>query len=186
MNKAFVKEDDVSDSSVVFEESLGDGPRYVTPEGFARLQQEHQALQTRSLPELRQRLAALKAILEPSREELIDLDAQQRAVTVHERRFRFLSLLLQRLTVVTPQPGPKAYFGAYVTVEDEEGEATTYRLVGPDEVDSALHYISVESPVGKAVLGKKAGDPTPVRLPGQDDQNLFLVEVAWDNPSGSD
>lgn len=179
VNKAFVKEDDVSDGSVQFEESIGDGPRYVTPEGFARLQSEFALLESQTLPSLRPQHDALSSLNEPTREQLIDLDALKRELTTAQRRFRFLGLLLQRLTVVPPQTGQRAYFGAYVTVEDEDGAQITYRLVGPDEVDASLNYISVDSPVGRAVLGKKAGDPTPVRRPGQEDENLFLVEVSW-------
>lgn len=179
VNKAFVKEDDVSDGSVQFEESIGGGPRYVTPEGFARLQAESAMLETQTLPSLRPRYDALAALVEPTREQLVDLEALTRELTTRQRRFRFLGLLLQRLTVVPPQTGPRAYFGAYVTVEDEDGAQVTYRLVGPDEVDASPNYISVDSPVGRAVLGKKAGDPAPVRRPGQEDENLFLVEVSW-------
>lgn len=179
MNKAFVKEDDVSDGSVQFEESIGDGPRYVTPEGFARLHSEFALLESQRLPSLRPRHDALAGLKDPTREQLIGLDTLKRELTTCERRFRFLALLLQRLTVVPPQSGPRAYFGAFVTVEDEDGAQLTYRLVGPDEVDASLNYISVDSPVGRAVLGKKAGDPTPVRRPGQEDENLFLVEVSW-------
>lgn len=178
MNKAFIKEDDL-DSSVQFEESLGSGPRYITPEGFRHLSIECQELENHLRPAQMAAVDALKALPAPTREQLLDLEAEQRAFTTLDRRFRFLSILLKRLTVVNPQRSDRAFFGAYVTVEDEDGNATTYRLVGPDEVDASLNYISIDSPVGRAVLGHRSGDATPVRRPGQDDENLFLVDVEY-------
>ena len=53
-----------------------------------------------------------------------------------------------------PSDVDKVYFGAWVTIEDEAGTEKTYRVVGPDEIDPRLGYISMDSPMGKALLGK--------------------------------
>ena len=84
-----------------------------------------------------------------------------------DRRIRFLSKRLDELTVVRPEPADasRAFFGARVTVEDDEGKRATYRIVGPDESDPAAGRISLESPLGRALLGKREGDEVRVRRP---------------------
>ena len=57
------------------------------------------------------------------------------------------------------------YFGAFVTLEDEDGETLCYRLVGPDESDAAKGAISIESPIGRVLVGKRAGDEVEVQRP---------------------
>ncbi len=68
------------------------------------------------------------------------------------------------MLIVDPAEQPRrdrVFFGATVTVEDEEGEAATYRIVGVDETDGAAGDISWRSPVGRALLGKAKGTPSP-------------------------
>lgn len=151
MNKAFVKEDDLNED-VRFQEQLGDAPRYVTPEGYARLERE-----------------------------AAELAASHRTPAM-EQRFRFVGLLLRKLTIVPPRQGEaRVVFGAWITVEDEEGTETTYRIVGPDEVDASRHWVSVDSPVARALLGKTAGAGGLLRTPRKGDLNFVISRVAW-NP----
>ena len=84
-----------------------------------------------------------------------------------DARVRFLSKRLDELTVVrdTPAADGKVYFGAWVRLEDAAGEELTYRIVGPDEFDVEAGKISVDSPVGGALLGKEEGDEIVVRRP---------------------
>jgi transcription elongation factor GreB len=85
---------------------------------------------------------------------------------VGARRARVLVQVLESVYVVEPSaPEGRAAFGARVTVEDEGGEVTTYELVGPDEVDLPARRISSASPVGQALLGKRAGDRAVLRRP---------------------
>jgi transcription elongation factor GreB len=85
---------------------------------------------------------------------------------VGARRARVLAQVLESVYVVEPSaPEGRAAFGARVTVEDDEGEITTYELVGPDEVDLPARRISSASPVGQALLGKRAGDRAVLRRP---------------------
>ncbi len=84
-----------------------------------------------------------------------------------DRRIRFLSKRLDALVVVD-QPvarDGRAYFGTWVTVQDEEGNQCRYRLVGPDESDAENGSISVESPIGRALLGRREDDEVEVRRP---------------------
>lgn len=87
-----------------------------------------------------------------------------------DRRVRFLSKRLDAVTVVSEPPSdPKrVFFGAYVTVEDEDGDEKTYRIVGADESDLTKGYISIDSPVARALLGKREGDEVTVKVPKGD------------------
>jgi transcription elongation factor GreB len=102
-----------------------------------------------------------------------------------DRRLRELSERMDSLTVVDPRPHPsgRAYFGAWVTVEQEDGEERTYRLVGPDEFDVAAGLISVEAPLGRALLGKREGEVVVVQRP-VGPLELTVVEIRWEAPEG--
>ena len=86
-----------------------------------------------------------------------------------DRRLRFLDKRLEKLTVVEPgaqKDTSRIFFGATVALENEEdGSKVSYQLVGPDETDLKTGKISVDSPVGRALLGKKAGDVVTVHRP---------------------
>lgn len=99
------------------------------------------------------------------------------ASEVGARRARVLVQILKSVDVVEPSaPDGRAAFGASVTVEDDAGEQATYELVGPDEVDVAAGRISVASPVGQALLGKRAGDRAVLRRPkGSVDVTVLAV-----------
>jgi transcription elongation factor GreB len=87
------------------------------------------------------------------------------------------------LSVVEPTPHPsgRAYFGAWVTIEQEDGEERTYRLVGPDELDVARGRVSVEAPLGRALLGRREGDTVIVHRPAGPAE-VTVVEVRWSPP----
>jgi transcription elongation factor GreB len=85
------------------------------------------------------------------------------------------------LTVVHPEPAQAGtvYFGAQVTLEDEEGEEVTYQLVGPDETDVKAGRISIESPVARALLGRKEGDEVVVERPrGRAEYTVVRISYA--------
>jgi transcription elongation factor GreB len=89
---------------------------------------------------------------------------------------------MDSLTVVDPRPHPsgRAYFGAWVTLEQEDGTERRYRLVGPDEFDVEAGLISVDAPLGKALLGKREGDVVLVRRPAGAVE-VTIVEVDWED-----
>ena len=101
-----------------------------------------------------------------------------------DRRLRFLSERMDALTVVDPKPHPggRAFFGAWVTVEHEDGAERTYRLVGPDEFDVPRGLVSVDSPLGRALLGKREGDVAVVQRPVGAIE-ITVVEIAWEEPA---
>ena len=84
-----------------------------------------------------------------------------------DSRIRFLRKRLDGITVVNiiPDEQDKVYFGAFVTIEDEEGEEVEYRIVGPDEFNVDEGKLSMDSPLGKAMLGKKVDDEIRISTP---------------------
>jgi transcription elongation factor GreB len=80
---------------------------------------------------------------------------------------RFLRSRLDGLVIVSQPPADRtrAYFGAWVTVIEDSGATRRHRIVGPDEFDREPGYISMDSPLGHALLGRRIGDSVAVRLP---------------------
>ena len=86
-----------------------------------------------------------------------------------DARAALLDATLASLTVLGPESAPegRAGFGSWVTVEEPGGgRRSTWRLVGPDEADPRRGLVSVHSPVGRALLGREAGDAVEVERPG--------------------
>lgn len=94
-----------------------------------------------------------------------------------DRRVRFLSKRLEALQVVYPSPQQegRVFFGAWVTVEDEAGHEHEWRLVGPDELDPAKGYISIDAPVARALLGKRLDDEVTVQTPSGSHSYLVVA-----------
>jgi transcription elongation factor GreB len=151
VSKAFTREDGGGEDGLVpvRPRATSDRPRYITPEGYRALQEE---------------LAAL--LLPPGPEEAGALDAAVRR-RERERRVHEVADALEEVKVVPApaEPHGRIFFGAWVTLEDEDGALQTWRLVGPDEADARAGRLSVESPLGRALLGREEGDVVEVERP---------------------
>ena len=99
-----------------------------------------------------------------------------------DRRIEQLSKRLETLTVVRPdlQRTDRVYFGAWVSVEDEAGGVSKYQIVGPDEFDVAAGRISVDSPLGRALLGRAAGDEFVLERP-RGSARLVVIGIRYEN-----
>lgn len=84
-----------------------------------------------------------------------------------DRRVRFLSKRLDELKIVDPSPQQegKVFFGAWVRLENDAGEEKVYRIVGADEFNPAKNWISINSPVARALIGKTLDDEIEVMTP---------------------
>jgi transcription elongation factor GreB len=155
--------------------------RHITPEGFRRLAEEHERIWTVDRPRIVSEVEAAAAL--GDRSENAEYLYGKRRLRELDRRLRFLSERMDDLTVVDPAPHPsgRAYFGAWVVVETEGGEARTYRLVGPDEADAGRGHVSVEAPLGRALLGRREGDTVIVQRPAGPAE-ITVVEVRWATP----
>jgi transcription elongation factor GreB len=163
------------------EPAAPEGPRprrYITPTGFRRIAAEHERIWTDLRPRIVREVEAAAAL--GDRSENAEYIYGKRKLRELDRRLQDLSRLMDVLTVVEPAPHPsgRAYFGAWVTVEHEDGEERTWRLVGPDEFDVAAGRVSVDAPMGRALLGRKEGDTVRVKRPGGTVE-VTVVEVRW-------
>ncbi len=152
--------------------------RYLTKEGYDRFSKEHDQLWN---VERRKVVAEVQAAAaQGDRSENAEYIYGKKRLREIDRRLEYLEKLLREAVVVSPaadRPTDRAFFGAFVTVEDEEGSRSTYQLVGPDEVDASRGRISIESPLGKALLGKRPFDVVLVRRP-KGDTELTVRAVA--------
>jgi transcription elongation factor GreB len=154
-------------------------PRYITPEGFRRIAEEHELLWTVSRPRVLAEVAAAAA--HGDRSDNAEYLYGKKKLRELDRRLRELSERMDSLTVVSPKPHPsrRAYFGAWVTVKNDEGEERRYRLVGPDEFDAEAGLISVNGPLGLALLGKRVGDVVVVQRPAGRTE-VTVVAIGWE------
>src|SRR5690554_1575023 len=147
------------------EGSTAPRPRYITPDGEQALREELQYLWKVKRPEVTQAVREAAALGDRSENaEYIYGKKQLREI---DRRVRFLSKRLDELTVVDrlPDDQSRVFFGAWVTIEDDDGEEQTYRLVGADEFDLAKGYLSINAPLARALIGKHLDDEVSVKTP---------------------
>jgi transcription elongation factor GreB len=139
--------------------------RYITPEGAKKLRAELDQLWTIERPRVTQEVA--DAAAQGDRSENAEYIYGKRRLREIDRRVRFLSKRLDEVTVVSESPSDpsRVFFGARVTLEDDDGERHTYRIVGGDESDVDKGWISIDSPVARACLGKRCDDTITVRAP---------------------
>jgi transcription elongation factor GreB len=151
---------------------------HITPEGARKLRAEFDQLWTVERPRVTQEVADAAAL--GDRSENAEYIYGKRRLREIDRRVRFLSKRLEEVVIVKEPPSdPKrVFFGAHVTVEDEDGEEKTYRIVGADESDLERGYISLDSPVARALLGKREGDEVTIRVP-RGDVSYTIVTVEY-------
>ena len=140
-------------------------PRYITPEGEQALWDELQFLWKVKRPEVTQAVREAAALGDRSENaEYIYGKKQLREI---DRRVRFLSKRLDEVSVVDrlPEDRSRVFFGAWVTIEDEDGSEQEYRIVGADEFDLEKGYLSINSPLARALIGKHLDDEVSVRTP---------------------
>lgn len=138
----------------------------ITPEGHARLKAELDDLWRVRRPEVVRALSAAAA--EGDRSENAEYTYRKKQLGEIDRRVRYLSKRLESLRVVDAAPSdPEAvFFGAHVELEDtDSGELARYRIVGPDETDGKAGWISIDSPLARAMLKKRVDDEFEAMLP---------------------
>ena len=137
---------------------------YITPAGFAALQEELDGIWVRRRDVVK---ALAAAAAEGDRSENAEYIYRKKELGGLDRRIRYLQKRLPELTVVREMhQGDRIYFGATVEVCDDDGETRCYRLVGADEADAKLSAISIDSPLAKALLGKRVDDEVTVTVAG--------------------
>jgi transcription elongation factor GreB len=137
---------------------------YITIEGMRVLEAEQKGLWPRRR-EVVTHLSAAAA--EGDRSENAEYIYRKKELRELDRRIRYLQKRLPDLTVVSEKPrsSDRIFFGAIVELENEKDEISTYRIVGPDELDHGDNYISIDSPLARALLKRELGDEVKVEVP---------------------
>lgn len=155
------------------------GSQFITAAGAARLKAELDELWKVERPRVTQ--AVSEAAAQGDRSENAEYTYGKRRLREIDRRVRFLRKRLDGMTVVDQPPTDRrrVYFGAWVTLEDDDGKQTRHRIVGPDEFDMNPGYISMDAPLARALMGKRLDDEVKVQLPGGE-RSLVIVDVGYE------
>jgi transcription elongation factor GreB len=150
---------------------------YITPEGYAALGVELKELWKRR-DGVTKALAAAAA--EGDRSENAEYIYRKKELREIDRRIGYLQKRMPDLKVVSESPAQQArvFFGAWVTLEDGGGTDSVYRIVGPDELDPGKHYISVDSPMARALLKKAVDDEVWIKSPAGE-AHYYIVKVRY-------
>jgi len=154
------------------------GSKYITAEGAQRLKAELDHLWRVQRPQVTQAVAAAAA--QGDRSENAEYTYGKKQLREIDRRVRHLRKRLEGIVVVDEPPSDPAriYFGAWVEIEDGEGRERLVRIVGPDEIDAAPEYISMDSPLGRALFGKRVDDAVRIEAPGGE-REYAIVAVRY-------
>lgn len=147
---------------------------YITKAGYDRLQQELSYLWKVKRPEVTKKVS--EAAAQGDRSENAEYIYGKRQLREIDSRIGFLSRRLDVLQVIEQMPPDqsKVFFGAWVTLEDQQGETHRYRIVGADEFDPALGYISIDAPLARSLIGKCMDDVVTITPPNEDSAPRIL------------
>ena len=138
---------------------------YITPDGARMLRDELSTIWRVTRPAVTRDVKAAAAL--GDRSENADYIYGKKRLREIDKRIRYLTKRLDNLEVVdrTPDDEDTIYFGAWVKLENDDGELSELRIVGSDEFDPKLGWISLDSPMAKALIGKKKGASIELTLP---------------------
>ncbi|WP_158972662.1 transcription elongation factor GreB [Paraglaciecola sp. L3A3] len=153
--------------------------KLITPEGYKKLHDEHDLLWYTERPAITKVVTWAASL--GDRSENADYQYNKRKLREIDRRVRFLRKLLPELKVVnySPQQEGKVFFGAFVTIENEQGEIKSFRIVGPEEIyNDAKDYISIDSPMARALLKKSVDEDFDVVTPSGI-KSWFITDIKY-------
>lgn len=154
--------------------------KLLTPEGYQRLQDELNDLIRKERPEIT-KIVSWAASL-GDRSENADYHYNKKKLREIDRRIRYLTKLFEIAYKVeySPEQNGKAYFGAWVELENDEGETIKFRIVGDEEIYGRKDYISLQSPIAKACLAKSVNDEIQVQTP-MGRKNWYISKISYNN-----
>ncbi|WP_341303131.1 transcription elongation factor GreB [Pseudomonas sp. TMP25] len=152
----------------------------ITKEGHEALKDELDYLWRVQRPEVTQKVSWAAAL--GDRSENADYQYNKKLLREIDRRVRYLRKRLEDIRVIeysSEQEG-RVFFGAWVEIENDEGELKRFRIVGYDEIYGRKDYISIDSPMARALLKKEVGDEATVQTP-QGEMCWWINEVSYEN-----
>lgn len=152
--------------------------RYISPAGEKKLKEELHYLWKVERPQVTQSVS--EAAAQGDRSENAEYIYGKKRLREIDRRVRYLNKRLDEVTVVDRQPDDKSkvYFGAQVELEDANGNLFEYRLLGADEIDPKTGTISIDSPMGRALLGKQVDSDIVLDTP-TGEQHYILIGIRY-------
>ncbi|GGI77954.1 transcription elongation factor GreB [Shewanella hanedai] len=137
----------------------------ITRKGWQALDKELKYLWKEYRPEITKKVQ--EAAAQGDRSENADYTYNKRLLRQIDSRVRYLVQRVENLTIVdySPQQEGKIFFGAWIELENEAGDIVQYRIVGKDELDTKLGYITIDSPMARALIGKQVDDEVTVTTP---------------------
>ncbi|KXJ53552.1 MAG: transcription elongation factor GreB [Neptuniibacter sp. Phe_28] len=156
--------------------------KYITAEGYARLNEELKYLWKVKRPEITQ--SVKEAAAQGDRSENAEYIYGKKQLREIDRRVRYLSKRLEDMVVVDRAPDPSkqdtVFFGAWVTLVDEEDNQRKHRIVGPDEIDAGSNYISMDSPLARLILKKQLGDEVCLTKPDGSEAFYEIMAIKYE------
>jgi transcription elongation factor GreB len=145
---------------------MADSPRFITPEGFARLRAEYDQLFSVERPKMVETVAWAASL--GDRSENADYLYGKRRLREIDRKLTHLARVMKAAKIVDPARQPsrdQVRFGATVELADEDDNRRTLTIVGDDETDASAGRIGWSAPFARALIGARVGDERIVRLP---------------------
>ena len=157
---------------------MADAPRFITPQGFARLRGEYDSLFGVERPKIVEVVSWAASL--GDRSENADYHYGKKRLREIDRRLAFLARVMKAAKVVDPasQATDQVRFGATVALEDEDGAARVVTIVGDDETDASAGRIGWSSPVARALIGARVGDDRVVQLPSGE-KSYEVVAISY-------
>ncbi|CAG9001485.1 MAG: Transcription elongation factor GreB [Candidatus Celerinatantimonas neptuna] len=154
--------------------------KLITREGYNQLKQEHDYLWNKRRPEVT-KIVSWAASL-GDRSENADYTQNKRLLRKIDRRVRYLRKQLSELKIVdySPQQDGRVFFGAWVEIENDQGDIKKFRIVGGDEIYGHKNYISIDSPMARALLKKEVDDEVEVHTP-EGNKIWFINTISYDS-----
>ena len=145
--------------------------KLITKEGHEALKKELDYLWREKRPDTTRKVTWAASL--GDRSENADYQYNKKLLREIDRRVRYLRKRLEDMRVVEymPEQEGKVFFGAWVDIENEQGETKRFRIVGYDEIYDRMDYISIDSPMARALLRKEVDDEAIVQTPSG--------EVCW-------
>ena len=162
---------------------MNDRPNYITPDGFRRLREEYEVLFSVERPQLVETISW--AAGNGDRSENGDYIYGRKRLREIDRRITWLSKRMAKATIVNPESQEdrgRVFFGATVTLVDEDDNERIITLVGEDEAEASSGRVSWRSPIARAVRGAAVGDLRRVQLPSGEKEYEILA-IAYPEPS---
>jgi transcription elongation factor GreB len=159
------------------------GSKYITPEGARRLRAELDQLWRVQRPQVTRAVA--EAAAQGDRSENAEYIYGKKQLREIDRRVRFLRKRLDGIVVVerAPDDPDRIFFGAWVQLVDDDGAERQLRIVGPDEIDPARGYVSMDSPLARALMGRRRDDEVRIDTP-TGPRTWTVLTISYEAASG--